>query len=85
MENAEGKLEALRRRETALKAAIAAEQLRLQKCRERTQARLASILGSCLLSDLEANPQLLVLLQESLKRRAESRDIEFLRVQGWEI
>jgi hypothetical protein len=79
------RIEALRRRETSLKAAITAERLRLQKHRERAQARLISIIGSCLLSDLKANPQLTVLLQESVRRCADPRDIEFLHAQGWEI
>jgi hypothetical protein len=79
------RIEALRRREKTLKAAIATEQLRLQKRREKAQARLVSIVGSCLLSDLEANPQLAILLQESLKRCVDPRDIEFLRAHGWEV
>jgi hypothetical protein len=79
------RIEALRKREQALKAAIAAEQIRLARSRERVQERLVRIIGSCLLSDLEANPSLLSLLQESLKRFANPRDVEFLRAQGWDV
>ena len=79
------RIDALRKREQALKAAIAAEQIRMERRRERVRERLVRIIGSCLLSDLQDNPQLAVLLEDSLKRGADPRDFAFLRAQGWEV
>jgi hypothetical protein len=81
----EGKLESLHRREQALRAAIAEEKVRRQKKAEKERARTAIVLGECLLVDLEANPQLGPLIEESLKRKASPRDAEFLRARGWRI
>jgi hypothetical protein len=44
--NGNGKIEALRKREAAIKAALAAEQVKQQKRKERDNARLASIIGA---------------------------------------
>jgi hypothetical protein len=79
------KLDALRKREAALKAAIAAEQVRQQKRKEKVQARLASVLGACILVDLKTSPQLGALIEESLKRNCNPRDAEFLRATGWHV
>lgn len=81
----DGKLETLRKREQALRAAIAEEKVRRQKRAERDRARTASILGECVLGDLETHPQLGPLIEESLKRNASPRDTEFLKAQGWKI
>ena len=80
-----GKLEALRKKETALKEAIALEKVRQGKRQEKERARIASAIGECLLADLEANPQLGLLLEESLKRNANPRVAELLRARGWRI
>ncbi len=79
------KLDALRKREAALKAAIAAEQVKQQKRKEKVQGRLASVLGACMLADLKANPQLGHLIEESLKRNCNPRDAEFLKAIGWRV
>jgi hypothetical protein len=83
--NNNDRITALLRRETALKAAIAAEKVRRQKRCERERARLASVIGECLLADLDANPQLGLLIEDSLKRKASPRDAEFLRTKGFHI
>jgi transposase len=83
--NGNERLEALRKREAALREQIAAEQSRLQKRRERIHTKHASIAGACLLADFEHNPQLAQLLEEILKRHANPRDLDFLRARGWRI
>lgn len=80
------RLEALRKREQALRALIAAENDRLQKRRARIQARHAAIVGACVLDDLDNNnPQLAALLEEILRRHANPQDAGFLKARGWRI
>jgi len=79
------RLEALRKREQALRALIAAENDRLQKRRARIHARHAAIVGACVLDDLANNPQLAVLLEEILKRHASPQDAPFLKERGWTV
>ncbi|WP_263356140.1 hypothetical protein [Acidicapsa ligni] len=79
------RLEQLRRREATLRTAIAEEKVRQQKRAEKDHARLASIVGECLLADLEVDSKLGLLLEESLKRNATPRDAEFLKSRGWRI
>jgi pantoate kinase len=79
------KLETLRKKEAALKEAIALEKIRQQKRLEKERARLASAIGECVLADLETNPQLRQFLEESLKRNANPHVAELLRARGWRI
>lgn len=81
----DGRLSKLREREAALKTAIAIERVRLERRREKEQARLAGIVGRCVLADLKANPQIGLAVEESLKRHADPRDAEFLRARGWRV
>jgi hypothetical protein len=85
MSGANDRLEQLRRREAAVRAAIAEEKVRQQKRAEKDHARLASVVGECLMADLEVDQNLRLLLEESLKRNASPRDAEFLRHMGWKI
>jgi len=79
------RLEQLRRKEAALRAEIAREKVRQLKRAEKDHDRLASIIGECLMADIEVDPKLGLLLEESLKRNASPRDAEFLRSRGWRI
>jgi uncharacterized membrane protein len=83
--NHNARIEALRKREQALKNAIAAEKIRIERRREKEKLRHAMILGTSLLSDLDDYPQMKTLLQEILQRHSNPRDAEFLRAQGWDI
>lgn len=80
-----GKIEALRKREAALKAAIAAEQVRQQKRRERENARLASIIGAALIENAAKNPDTLGLMVKQVLQASELResDRSFLAAKGW--
>lgn len=81
--------EALRKKKEASLArfnARIAQAQRIEDHRERREeTRYKIILGGCLLADIEANPEIGVLLEESLKRTANDRDAEFLRSKGWKI
>jgi hypothetical protein len=78
------KLAALRNREAALKQAIAIEQVRLQKKREKERARLALIVGEALARYAERTPDFRLMLQQVLQS-AELRDTDraFLAANGW--
>jgi len=63
-----------------------AEAQRVEDARQRKDAtRYKIILGACLLADLESNPQLGPVLEQSLKRTASPRDAEYLRSKGWRV
>jgi hypothetical protein len=79
------KLEALRRREQSLKAAIAAEKIRIEQRREKEKARLARIIGECVLAELEANPELGLSIEGSLKHNSAPSDADFIRSKGFRI
>ena len=78
------KLEALRRKEAALKAAIAAEKVRQQKRREREDARLFAIVGEAVIRNARQSPQFELMVKQLLQS-AELRDTDraFLSGKGW--
>jgi len=79
-----GRLEALRQREAALKAAIAAEKVRQQKRKEKSDARVFSIIGEALTRYAERSPDFRLMLKQVLQS-AELRDADraFLAGNGW--
>jgi alpha-D-ribose 1-methylphosphonate 5-triphosphate synthase subunit PhnG len=81
------KLDALRKREAALKAAIAEEQVRQQKRREKDRARLAAIVGEALLEEAARLPDFEALLKQTLRSaeslRRDERARQFLAGMGW--
>jgi hypothetical protein len=83
--NGNSKIEALRRREAAIKAALAEEQVRQQKRRERENARLASIIGAALIENAAKNPDTLGLMVKQVLQASELRESEraFLAGKGW--
>lgn len=79
-----GKLAALRSREAALKQAIAEEQVRLQKRREKDRARLASIVGESLLGEAARVPDFALLLKQMLKNNVtDDKTARFVEQMGW--
>jgi hypothetical protein len=84
MANDNGKLETLRRREAALKAAIAAEKVRQQKKREKDEAHEASVIGEALLRYSRQMPDFRLMLKQVLAT-AELSDSNraFLAGKGW--
>ena len=78
------KLEALRKREAAIKAAIAAEKVREQKRKEKMDARVFAIVGEALTRQAERSPDFRLMLRQVLQS-AELRDTDraFLAGNGW--
>jgi hypothetical protein len=54
--NGNGRIEALRKREAAIKAALAAEQFKQQKKHQREASRLALIVGTALIEICAKQP-----------------------------
>lgn len=79
-----GKLEALRRREAALREAIAQEKVRQQKRKEKDDARLFLIVGAALVHNAAQAPDFRLMLKQVLQV-AELRDSDraFLTGKGW--
>jgi hypothetical protein len=78
------KLEVLRKREAALKAAIAEEQVRQQKRRDKNRARLASIVGVALLEEAARVPDFELLLKQTLKKAVnDDKAVKFLTEMRW--
>ena len=82
--NGNVRLEALRQREAALKAAIAAEKVRQQKRKEKMDARVFAIMGEALTRYAERSPDFRLMLRQVLQS-AELRDADraFLTANGW--
>lgn len=79
------KLEALRKREAALKAAILRELVRQQKRKEKEDARLCSIIGAALVQNAAAHPDFELMLKGVLRTSTTLGDSEkkLLRAKGW--
>jgi len=80
-----GKLEALRKREAALKAAIAMEKIRQQKRDEKDASRLHSIIGQALVQSAREHSDFELMLKGILKSASTLGDSEkkLLRAKGW--
>ena len=78
------KLDELRRREQALKAAIAQEKVKEQKRKDKENARLFSVLGEALAHYATKSPDFKLMLKQVLQS-AELRDTDraFLAGKGW--
>ena len=63
-----------------------AEVQRAEDSRERkAETRYKIIFGACLLADLETHPELRAAYEQSFKRTAAGRDLEFLKSRGWRL
>ena len=82
---ANAKLETLRKREAALKAAIAAEKVRHQQRMERENARLASIIGTALIEVCARQPDSVGVMVRQILAASSLResDRDFLTGKGW--
>jgi len=82
--NSNERIEALRKREQAIKAAIAAEQVRRQKRREKDDGRLFSIVGAALVQNAAQSPDFRLMLKQVLQSAAlRESDRAFLAGKGW--
>jgi len=84
MTTANPKLEALRKKEAAIKAQIAQAEAK-QKGQERKEdTRLKVLVGAAILSDVMHHPETRAGVQAVLNRAIiAERDREFLKVKGW--
>jgi hypothetical protein len=84
MTTANPKLEALRKKEAAIKAQIARAEAK-QKGQERKEdTRLKVLVGAAILSDVMHHPETRAGVQAVLNRAIiAERDREFLKVKGW--
>jgi hypothetical protein len=82
--NGHNRLQALLRREAALKSAIAAEKVKEQKSREKERDRLYGIVGAICVRDGEETPEYKAMLIRVMQG-AEMSDAEraFLMRMGW--
>jgi hypothetical protein len=82
--NGNSKLEALHKREAALKEAIAVEKVRQQKRKEKIDTRVFAIIGEALTHYAERTPDFRLMLGQVLQS-AELRDTDraFLAANGW--
>ncbi len=79
-----GKLEALRQREAALKAAIAAEQVRQQKAKAKLDAREFLMVGEALVRYAGQSPEFKTMLRQVLPTAVtDERARRFLEERGW--
>jgi hypothetical protein len=79
------RLQALRKKEAALKTAIAEEKVRQLRKKQRDDARLFSIVGQALVENAEKNPDGLGVMVKQVMQAAELRETDraFLAGKGW--
>jgi hypothetical protein len=79
-----GRLETLRKREQALREAIAAEKVRQQKQQAKADARLYSVMGEALALHAARSHDFKLMLQQVLQSAAlTDADRNFLKTKGW--
>jgi hypothetical protein len=85
MKSGNGKIDALLRREAALKAAIAEEKVRQQKREEKEDARLHAIVGAALLQNAKQFPDFELMLKGVLAKSTllTEGETKLLRAKGW--
>ena len=79
-----GRLDALRKKEVAIRAAIAAEQAKQQKRGAKERRRLAEIVGDALVEQAAKSPELHVMLKQILGSSVtDAASRRFLSDHGW--
>lgn len=79
------RLDALRKREAALRDAIAFEKVRQQKRLEKENARVFSIVGEALVTNAALHPDFELMLKSILKssKSFTEGEAKLLRMKGW--
>jgi hypothetical protein len=78
------KIEKLRQREAALKAAIAEEKVRQQKAKERVEVREFATVGEALVRYAGQSPEFKTMLRQVLPTAVtDERARRFLQERGW--
>jgi uncharacterized protein (DUF2342 family) len=81
--NGETRLETLKKREQAIKDAIAIERVRRQRREEKLQERLAGVIGSAALAYVVDHPEFSPALKELLQSVTGESERKLLRAKGW--
>jgi hypothetical protein len=82
--NGNGKLEALRKREAALKAALAAELVKQQKAKAKMAAREYATVGEALVKYAAQSPDFHLMLKQVLASAVtDDASRKFLAGRGW--
>lgn len=82
--NGNGKIEALRKREAALKAAIAVEQIKQQKAKAKLQAREFATVGEALCKYAAQSADFRLMLKQVLQSAVTDDAVrKFLAGRGW--
>ena len=83
-ENGKGRIEALREKQRAIQAAIAAEQVKRKKREFRDYERLKAVIGGALLATAAEDATFSQHLKERLQKAAiVESEKSFLRSKGW--
>jgi hypothetical protein len=85
MTNNPSRIDLLKQRERDIRAALAAEQMKLAKRRQRETERLERILGAAVLKAAEVFPQFKAIIAQTALRDVDGKTREFLITRGWEI
>jgi hypothetical protein len=81
--NGNEKIEALRKRETALKAAIAAEQVRQQKLKNKLAAKECAEIGEAIVRYARQSAEFKTMLFQVLPVVVTEDKARFLKERGW--
>jgi hypothetical protein len=79
------RIELLRAREKQIREALAAEQMKLAKRRQRDTERLERILGAAVLKAAAVFPQFKTVIAQTALRDVDGKTREFLTARGWDI
>jgi hypothetical protein len=85
LNNPTSRIDLLKQRERDIRAALAAEQMKLAKRRQRDTERLERILGAAVLKAATVSPQFKAMIAQTALREVDSKIREFLTARGWEI
>jgi len=82
--NGAARLDALRKREQALRLTITAELDRERKRQARQRERLVAIMGNALLDEADRSPNFKIMLKQTLSTAvADGKARQFLSQMGW--
>ena len=79
------RIEFLKQKERDIRAALAAEQMRLAKRQKREADKEQSIIGAAVVKATAAFPEFKVMIAATALRDVDGKTREFLTGRGWEI
>jgi hypothetical protein len=85
LNNPTTRIDLLKQRERDIRAALAAEQMKLAKRRQRDTERLERIIGGAVVKAAAVFPQFKAVIAQTALREVDGKTREFLTARGWEI